>query len=230
MGPTTLLDLSRDDRASVIRWHRREWEQFVAEVQAYKNRVLVESTDAYRRLYDSARKCEKCKKRRRAIMRAVQAFKGPRSQRGSIILSAFRGAVGSGDCSYTASTIPNLNDFTFSPNDAWTHARLHSDGDWYSNEGSSGWGASDGTWDGDCAIADYDTRWNNNSGDTSNNNTSGIDGTWSAATTSKAVGYFATNPADLFVGTFDLECRDGTTLTLLFTDAFSMSCEQEPKN
>jgi hypothetical protein len=230
MGPTTLLRLSPEDRNSVERWHRREWEQFLAEVKAYKVRVLENARGGYMRAWEKAQKCEKCRRRRRAIMLAVQAFKGPRSQRGSILLSAFQGAGGSGDCSFTASTIPNLSQFAIEPTDAYTQARLHTDGDWYYNDSTNGaWGASRGTWDGDCALNDYDSRWNKISGSNSNWQTVGSDGVWSAAgTTGASVGY--TRNFGILSGSWNVELRDGTTLNVLFTDSFTMYAEVDARN
>lgn len=219
MGITTLMNLSDEDIKSVERWHIKEWNEFRTEIVAYKHKILNAARDTY--LWNRE-KCVACKK--------IREFKSKRRQRGSIMLG---GAVTSvagpgsdpGDCTYTTSTIPNLSDFDFDPGDAYTRARLHSDGNWYENEGAASWGTSDGTWQGGCAVADYDTQWNLVSGDTSNNVTSGSDGVWSAATTSKAVGY-AVSFGSRF-GNFSLVCRDGTTLTTLFTDTFSMSADVE---
>lgn len=41
LGNATLLRLPQDDRASVLRWHRREWEQFIAEVMAYQGKIYA---------------------------------------------------------------------------------------------------------------------------------------------------------------------------------------------
>lgn len=233
MGPTTLLELTPDDLASVERWHRREWDQFRNEVVAYKNRILEASRSAYLRAYDRAQHCEKCRQRRASIMLAVKAFKGPRRQRGILQLAAGGTMVGaaSGDCSFTASTIPNLFEFNIEPTNSYTQARLHQDGDWYSNASTNGaWGGSDGTWDGDCAIADYDSRWNRISGTVPNANTSNTDGNWAAANTAggSAVGYNSNFGVDS--GSFNLELRDGTSLNVLFTDSFTMNAEVDARN
>lgn len=226
MGPTTLLGLSQDDRRSVERWHRPEWEQFVQEITAYKFRVLESARSAYMRVYDKAQKCEKCRKRRAAIMRA---FNGPKKQRGSIILSTAQGAAAAGDCGFTASTIPNLNRFQIEPTNSFTGAQLNGDGDWYHQVGGSiNFGSSRGTWASDCAIADYDTRWNQNTGSTLTGS-AGSDGTWSAGTSTKEVYYYITG-IGLLAGTFDMQCRDGTSLNILFTDSFSMTCEVDARN
>lgn len=169
---------------------------------------------------------------RRNIALATMGFKGKaglrKYQRGSIGMMAGAGTMAAGgDCTYTASTVPALSDFTIEPANAFTRARLHSDGDWYWAETNS-WGTSDGTWQGGCAVADYDTRWTQVSGTTPNSVVSGTDGTWSAATTSKAVGY-DTN-FGIKSGSFTLECRDGTSLNTLFTDSFTMSAEVDSKN
>lgn len=159
----------------------------------------------------------------------MRAFNGPRKQRGSILLSAFLGAEAAGDCGFTASTIPNLSRFVIEPTNSFTGARLHSDGDWYSNTaGSILWGTSDGTWASDCAIADYDTRWVQNSG-SALTGSSGSDGVWSAGTSTKEVYYYITNIGTLN-GSFNMECRDGTSLNVLFTDGFTMNCEVDPRN
>lgn len=214
LGPTTLLHLPPQEIQSVERWHRKEWEQFRQELVAFKERVHTKALDFIRFNRDH---CIACK-----------GFKGWRKQRGSILLSAFGISPGSGDCTFTASTIPNLTDFTFEPDDAWTRARLHSDGDWYSHQGSNSWSTSDGTWQGICTVAEYDTRWTRVSGSTPNSVTSGTDGVWSAATTSKAVGYQVT--FGIRSGSFTLECRDGTSLNVLFTDSFTMFGEVDSKN
>ena len=170
--------------------------------------------------------CEGCRKRRRMLQVTLRKF-----QTGNF--SMFPAGTFSqldADCSFTASTIPNLFEFGVEPTDSFTGARLHSDGDWYSNtQNTPSFGASDGTWQGSCAIADYDTRWNRFSGDIPNSLVSGTDGVWAAATTSKAVGYSVTG-ADIMSGSFNVECRDGATLNVLFTDAFLMDCEVDPRN
>ena len=170
--------------------------------------------------------CEGCRKRRLMLMEGLRKY-----QRGN--LSCFPAGTMSqldADCSFTASTVPNLFEFNVEPTNSWTGGRLFSDGDWMSQAGSTpSFGSSDGTWQGSCAVADYDTRWVRNSGDVPNNLVSGTDGVWSAATTSKAVGYYITNIGQLN-GTFNLECRDGTTLNVLFIDAFTMNCEVDSRN
>lgn len=225
-GPVGLMNLSRDERANEFRWHSREWHQFLRELRAYRKRMGNAAYDAVMIAAEKARRCPKCAARRRALMRA---FNGPRKQRGSILLSAFKGRASAGDCTYTASTIPNLSEFNIEPTDSWTRARLHSDGDWYGQASTNGaWGTSDGTWQGGCAVADYDTRWNQISGSTLTGS-SGTDGTWSAATNTKEIWYTITNIGTLN-GSFDLECRDGTSLNLLFTDAFSMFASVDARN
>jgi hypothetical protein len=228
MGRTTLLGLSPEDLANEQRWHSKEWHAFVKEIQAYKLRILEAGRSNFLRWYDKAQHCPKCAARRRFILSMAANFKGPKAQRGSILLSAFKSAAAGGDCTYTASTIPNVTDFCVNPCAARTAARLHSDGDWYSNAGT-GFGTSDGTWQGSCAVADYDTRHIKNSGDDSNYLTSGVNATWSAASTSKAVGYNQ-NGFGTLSGNFSLECRDGTSLNLLFSDSFSMTAEVDAKN
>lgn len=205
LGP---LILPEQHLQRVNRWYKKDWENFAAEVVAYKSRVHNAARDA---VLWHRENCVVCKK--------VSALK--KRQRGSILLSAFGISPGTGLCSFTSSTIPNLSDIDFGGS-VQTRARLHSDGDWYSNSGSGSWGSSDGTWQGSCSVASYDTRWNRVSGSTSNDSTSGSDGVWSAATTSKAVGYFTF--AARF-GSFSMECRDGATSTLLFTDTFTMDAE-----
>ena len=231
-GPVTgrvgLTNLSREELANEFRWHGREWHDFLRELRAYRKKVGNAAYDAVMRNWEKAQRCPKCAARRRAIMRA---FNGPRKQRGSILLSAFRGVSAAGDCSFTASTVPNLSEFNIEPTDSYTKARLHSDGDWYWNESTgSSWGASRGTWDGDCAIGDYDTRWNLVSGSAPNNAVSNTDGTWAAGDTAggSAVGY--TRSFGVLSGSFNLECRDGTSLNVLFTDAFAMYCEVDARN
>ena len=213
LGPTTLLQLPADDLASVQRWHSKEWAQFLAEVKTYKRYMHNIARD----LVNFHREhCVACKK-----------VKSLYHQRGSIILAAFGVPAAVDDCTFTASTIPPLIEVGVSPADAYTRARLHSDGDWYSNAApTSSWGTSDGTWQGGCAIADYDTRWQYISGDIPNNVVSGTINIWSAATESKAVGYVVTG-IDTLNGSFELECRDGTSLNVLFSDAFTMFCGVE---
>ena len=225
MGKTTLMDLSDEDIKSVERWHKKEWDEFRTEIESYKHKVLEASRSAYMRLWEKAQKCEKCRKRRAAFMKR---FTNIKRQRGSIMLGANASSARVEgvdlECTATTSTIPNLSDFCIEPCVAYTRARLHSDGDWYWDEANS-WGASDGTWQGSCAVADYDTQWNRVSGTVPNSVVSGSDGVWSAATTSKAVGYASNIGIDS--GSFNLKCRDGTTLTELFTDSFTMSAETE---
>lgn len=134
-------------------------------------------------------------------------------------------------CTATASTISNLIEFNVEPTNSYTHARLHNDGDWYSNAATSQtWGASEGTWQGSCAIADYDARWNQISGDTENGGlTVGTNGTWQAASTTTAVAYEVTTIGQLS-GSFNLELRDGTSLNTLFTDSFTMNCDVDARN
>jgi len=218
MGRTTLMDLPKEDLKSVERWHKKEWDEFREEVVAYKHRVLDKIRDTY--LWNREN-CIGCRK--------MREFKSRYRQRGSIILgSAVTSAAGPGstgnDCSYTTSTIPNLHDVCLEPCVAYTRARLHSDGDWWYNEANS-WSTTKGTWQGDCAVADYDTQWNKVSGTTPNTVVSGSDGVWSAATTSKAVGYASNIGIDS--GSFNLKLRDGTTLTELFTDSFTMYAEAD---
>jgi hypothetical protein len=224
MGPTTLLDLPREDRASVGRWHRNEWDKFREEVKAYKERVL----DAGRSAYLRARNCRKCIDRRRRLYDAMMRFPKHVLMAPIPSMGRHRASVG-GDCSYTASTIPALNDFCINPCTSRARARLHTDGDWYWSEGTTSWGASRGTWDGDCAISDYDSRWNTISGDAPNEGVSGADGVWSdASVTGAAIGLsvgFGTRS-----GSYDVEIRDGTSLNVLFTDAFTMSVEADAKN
>lgn len=137
--------------------------------------------------------------------------------------------AGVSGCTATNSTIPSLFDFCINPCVARTRARLHTDGDWYSTEGTTSWGTSDGTWQGSCAIGDYDSRWNRTSGQVPNEGVSGTDGVWSdAAVTGAAVGYASNFGVDN--GLFDVEIRDATTLSVLFTDSFNMNAEADAKN
>lgn len=227
MGPTTLLDLSPDDLASVQRWHILEWDQFRNEIGDYKNKVLEAYRSAIDRDRERLRKCPRCLAMRRR-------FGLPRFQRGSIQMGA-AGAMaaagaGGGDCSFTISTISNLSDETIEPADARTRARLHTDGDWYSSVGSSGFGASDGTWQGDCAVSGYDSRWNRISGTVPNAAVQGTDGVWSDASVGgAAIGYDQTSFGSKS-GSFNLEIRDGNSLNVLFTDAFTMSVNVDSKN
>lgn len=174
--------------------------------------------------------CEKCRKRRLYLKQLMKNIKLRKFQRGNFhMFPAGTTAILDANCSYTASTIPNLSDFNLGAGTAYTLARLHSDGDWYWTEGSAGFGASRGTWQGGCAVADYDTKWTNNTGGAPsipNYSVSGTDDTWAAATTSKAVGYSASGFASKF-GNFTMSCRDGTTLATLFTDSFDMTCDSE---
>jgi hypothetical protein len=175
--------------------------------------------------------------RRRDIVLAQMGFRGKeglrRYQRGSVgchVQAAAAQQGAGGDCTFTASTIPNLFEFNIEPTNSFTGGRLHSDGDWYGNATTiQSFGGSDGTWQGGCAVADYDTQWNRISGTIPNSLVSGTDGVFSAATLSKAVGYFETN-IGVLSGSFTLVCRDGASLNTLFTDAFTMNCEVETRN
>jgi hypothetical protein len=223
MGRTTLMDLSDDDLKSVERWHKKEWDEFREEVVAYKTKVLEAARSAYNWNREHCIACSKMRK-----------FKSKFRQRGSIILGA-AGAVkhassDPGNCTFTASTISNLFDLDFEPGAAYTRARLAGDGDWYSNTGSTSWGSSDGTWQGSCAIGDYDTQWNRISGDVPNSGVAGSDGGWTGGATTVAVGYAETTGGDSLGGSFSLVCRDGTTFITLFTDSFLMDVEVEAKN
>jgi hypothetical protein len=170
--------------------------------------------------------CEGCRKRRLMLMEGLRKY-----QRGNF--SAFPAGTMSqldSNCSFTASTIPNLNEFSVEPTDAFTGARLHSDGDWYSNaQNTPSFGASDGTWQGSCPLSGYETRWTRVSGDIPNSLVSGSDGVWSASTISKAVGYSITG-SDIMSGSFTMECRDAASLNVLFVDSFLMDCEVDPRN
>lgn len=235
MGPTTLLELPPDDLVSVERWHRREWDQFREEIKAYKQRVQDRARDFVLWNRDHCLACKGARawrKYRPIVMAAAYGgFRGPRYQRGilNVVGTTAIGAVAGGDCTFTASTVPNLSEFNIEPTDSYTHARLHTDGDWYWNEATNlAWGSSKGTWQGGCAIADYDSRWNHNSGTTPNSNITGTDGVWHVATTSAAVGY--SRNFGIASGTFDLQLRDGTSLNVLFTDSFSMYVEVDARN
>ena len=136
---------------------------------------------------------------------------------------------GGGDCSFTASTIPNLSCFRISPTDAHTRARLHTDGDWYSSTCITGFGSSDGTWQGNCALSGYDSRFNVLSGD-GPLVLEGVDGVWSdAGGTGASIGYSETG-VGILSGSFNVELRDASSLNVLFTDGFTMSAEVDPKN
>jgi hypothetical protein len=170
--------------------------------------------------------CEGCRKRRKTLMGALRKF-----QRGNFnMFPVGMFALLDSDCDFTASAVTNLSEFNIEPTDSFTGARLHSDGDWYANEATSAtFGSSDGTWQGSCAIGEYDTRWIRNAGTVPNSLVSGTDGVWSAATTSKAVGYLITN-IGVFTGNFNLECRDGASQNLLFSDVFTMTCNVDARN
>lgn len=228
-GPATLLGLSREDQQSVARWHRKEWEQFLEEFSANRLKIL----ERIRYQWMKARECPKCRARRQRIYDAMQRFPKPvlmAPLSGMGVRRAAWGGAGA-DCTYTASTIANLLEFNTEPTNSYTHARLHNDGDWYSNAATTtSWGVSEGTWQGGCAIADYDARWNQNTGDTENSVlTVGTNGTWQAASTTTAVGYQVLT-IGVLSGTFDLQLRDGTSLNVLFTDAFTMQCEVDARN
>lgn len=224
MGKTTLMDLPKEDLASVERWHKKEWNEFLAEVVTYKHRILSAARDA---VLWNREKCVACKK--------MREFKSKYRQRGSIAIGAsgastFSQHAAGNDCTFTASTVPNLDDFDFAPGSATVRARLAGDGDWYWNEGTSSWGSSRGTWTGSCAVGDYDTQWNRISGDVPNVAVAGTDGGWTGGATTVAVGYEEGSPGQSLFGSFSLVCRDGTTFTTLFTDSFTMDVELESKN
>lgn len=172
--------------------------------------------------------CEDCRKRRKMLQVALRKF-----QRGNFTMfpAGIMALLGPSNCTFTQSTIPNLFEFNISPTNSHTQARLHSDGNWYSNAGTTtSFGGVDGTWQGGCAVAEYDTQWTQNSGDTENSSvTIGTSGVFTVATTSAAVGYSVTGLGALF-GAFFVACRDGTSLDTLFTDSFSMDCEVETRN
>ncbi len=169
---------------------------------------------------------EECRTQRKMLQVALRKF-----QRGNFhMFPAGIMALLAGDCTFTSSSIPNLFEFNIEPTNSFTGGRLFSDGDWYSNATTSAnFGSSDGTWQGSCAVADYDTQWNRLSGTVPNSLVSGTDGVFSAATLSKAVGYLETN-IGVLSGSFNLVCRDGMSLNTLFTDSFTMSCEVETRN
>jgi hypothetical protein len=217
-GVQGAIILPCEHRQRVARWYSDEWNQFVEELQAYKRKLAVAAYDA---IQWNKEHCIVCRQ-----------FNGPRWQRGSIQMSAnaAAAAVTVMDCTFTASTIPNLSCFRISPTDARTLARLHTDGDWYSTTCSTGFGASDGTWQGGCAVSGYDSRWNQISGDAPAYQVSGTDGAWSdASVTGAAIGYEVTG-IGLLTGSFSVEIRDGASLNVLFTDAFTMSADVDPKN
>lgn len=229
LGPTTAMGGGKEAR--IIRWYRKEWEQFLAEVQAYKLRVHGHYRDYVEFLREERGKCPRCTKAHDALHKMVSIYPLPKYLAPLVGMGVRRAAwTAGGDCTFTASTIPNLSDFVVNPSDAYTRARLHSDGDWYHNTNNT-WGASKGTWQGDCTVAEYDTRWNQTSGvDTPNDVVSGSDGTWSAATVSKAIGFAQTTFGTQGTSGFSMEARDGTSLTVLFTDTFTMLAEVDAKN
>ena len=230
-GKTGHLILPPEHQSRVERWYRREWDQFVTEFQAWKRRFIVARYDCFQCTRARAKLLLSPTEYQKFRLQQMRDFKGPRHQRGMLSGFSIRRALLSagGDCSYTASTIPNLNDFCINPCTSRVRGRLHTDGDWYWTEGTTSWGASRGTWDGDCAISDYDSRWNTNSGDAPNEGVSGADGVWSdASVTGAAIGLsVGFGPRS---GSYDVEIRDGTSLNVLFTDAFTMSVEADAKN
>lgn len=228
MGPTTCMGMGHEQR--IIRWYSKEWAEFMAEVSAYKHRVLEEFRTLQLRAAEARRKCPHCQSTYMAMMRLRRFQRGSVGQ--TVQASAAQQGVG-GDCSFTASTIPNLFDFTISPTIARTRARLHTDGDWYSTDSSTGFGTPDGTWDGDCAINEYDSRWNNtDAGDAPNAAVQNTDGTWrDASVGGSAIGYDNNSAGGgALVATFDMQIRDGSSLNVLFTDAFTMNADQDAKN
>ena len=228
MGRTTLMGLPREDINSVERWHKKEWRQFVSEVEAYKHRILDAARDTY--LWHRE-KCVACKKVR-SMRHTMRKFKSRYHQRGSIMIGAnASNARVEGvnlDCTYTASTIPSLTDFCINPCTSRVLAKLDNDGDWYWSEGSTSFGTSKGTWVGDCAVADYDGQWNLVSGTTANYQVSGTDGVWQAMSTDLSIGQSVS--FGVRNGSFNFKLRDGTTLTELFTDSFIMTAEADAKN
>ncbi len=202
LGPTTCMGMGIEKR--IIRWYSKEWAEFLTEITAYKHRIL-----------EKQRTCVHCMKTRTALRKY---------QRGVLMAIARRRiAAGGGDCSFTQSTIPNLQDEVIEPTNARTRGRLHTDGDWYSTTGSTGFGGSDGTWQGDCPVADYDSRWLKVSGTSPNAAVSGVDGVWSdASVTGAAIGFDQTSFGSKF-GSFTAEIRDAASLNVLFGDGFTMS-------
>lgn len=170
---------------------------------------------------------------RRNIALATMGFKGKaglrKYQRGSIGMMAGAGTMAAvGDCTYTASAIPNLSDYCINPCVSRVLAKLDNDGDWYWTEGSTSFGSSRGTWQGGCAVADYDGQWNLVSGTTANYQVSGTDGVWQAMSTDLSIGQqvsFGTR-----FGNFNFKIRDGSSLNELFTDSFGMDAEADAKN
>jgi len=108
-GKASLLLLPQDDRASVLRWHRKEWEQFVDDWKAAESKRVVAIYDASRRAFSSKRK-----------------------QRGSIILSAFGVQTGAASEVVTlsgTSGVPNVSfDKEESPTSALAGWRWNADG------------------------------------------------------------------------------------------------------
>jgi hypothetical protein len=226
LGPTTAMG---EHEKRIIRWYRKEWTEFLTEITAYKDEVQVAFHDAMRYLAEERAKCPRCRRTYDALQRLADltvrypALK--KYQRGMLSGMGVRRFVQteSGDCTYTASTVPNLADDCIQSCVARTRAMLHSDGFWYWSEGSTSFGAARGAWQGSCAIADYDGQWNTVSGDGPNGGVSGSNGVWQAMSTSVALGYDTTLVPRS--GSFNLKLRDGTTLTELFTDSFTMSVE-----
>lgn len=223
MGQTSIIKMPREDIDSVARWHRPEWEQFITEIKAYKERILEGYRTLQLRWADERRKCPHCQKTYMAMMKLKKYQLG--------MLSGFsvkrRLQAGGADCTFTASTVPNLSSVQAEPDPAYCQARLYHDGDWYWSENSTGaWGSSRGTWQGDCATTGYDGRWNRVSGPAPNNNVGGIDGGWSIMTAWLGCGYLEEDESQKS-GSFNLELRDGSSENLLFTDSFTMYAEQE---
>ena len=136
-----------------------------------------------------------------------------------------------GDCSFTASAIPNLSDFVIEPDDSRCRAKLDNNGDWYWSEGTTSWGASRGTWIGDCANTEYDGQWNDvGPGDPPNEVLSpGSSGVWQAMSTDCSVG-LVENGFGVATALVNIKLRDGTSLNELFTDSFELDVEVEARN
>jgi hypothetical protein len=227
LGPTTALGGGKEQR--IIRWYRKEWEQFLVEIEQFKKAAYVARYDLRMRIIEERAKCPRCRRTYDAMQRLADAtIRHPalkKYQRGSLSGMSIKRAVWTDalNCTYTASTVPNLSDTCVQSCVARVRARLHSDGDWYWAEGTTSWGTSKGTWQGDCAIADYDGQWNTVSGDAPTEGVSGSNGVWQAMSTEVSLGHAST----LVVrsGSYNLKLRDGTTLVELFTDTFTMYAE-----
>ncbi len=156
----------------------------------------------------------------------------PYKQRGSVSVMPVTSAAQQGTgvvCTAGSSAIPNLDSFEDSPTDAWVGAAWRTDGDvfYYENSTASNFpGVSNGgTWQGDCAVSEYDGRWRLTSGDAPDIATP-ADGVWVQMSVGKVeIEMHATGSNETNIGTMIFELRRRSDQVIILTDVFIMDVE-----